>query len=39
MIWIVDGDSEEALTRDTPGTLRSWVSLELLMDSLLVVNS
>lgn len=39
MIWIVDGDSEEAVTRDTPGTLRSWVSLELLMDSLLVVNS
>ncbi|KAI6759926.1 hypothetical protein HG531_013499 [Fusarium graminearum] len=26
MIWIVDGDSEEAVTRDTPGTLRSWGS-------------
>ncbi|PTD07625.1 hypothetical protein FCULG_00007199 [Fusarium culmorum] len=25
MIWIVDGDSEEAVTRDTPGTLRSWI--------------
>ncbi|KAG8668104.1 hypothetical protein FPOAC1_007472 [Fusarium poae] len=25
IIWIVDGDSEEAVTRDTPGTLRSWI--------------
>jgi hypothetical protein len=26
ILWIVDGDSEEAVTRDTPGVLRSWVS-------------
>ncbi|KAL6915003.1 hypothetical protein FSST1_012763 [Fusarium sambucinum] len=25
IIWIVDGDSEEAVTRDTPGVLRSWI--------------
>ncbi|RGP71692.1 hypothetical protein FLONG3_6996 [Fusarium longipes] len=25
MIWIVDGDSEEAVTRSTPGTIHSWI--------------
>ncbi|EWY87747.1 hypothetical protein FOYG_09141 [Fusarium oxysporum NRRL 32931] len=29
IIWIVDGDSEEAVTRSTPGEIHSWVPTSL----------
>lgn len=29
IMWIVDGDSEEAVTRSTPGEIHSWVSQPL----------
>jgi pimeloyl-ACP methyl ester carboxylesterase len=37
IMWIVDGDSEEAVTRSTPGEIHSWVSQSLLTFLLLLM--
>lgn len=36
IMWIVDGDSEEAVNRTVPGELHSWVSQRLLASLLLL---